>query len=476
MALSRSNSDPTLTSGSSSVLKASAGAMGLATSGSQGALTTNLYDKMSKEGKFRNYVAPGVRPAGKSITVPLADSVERDLQSEIYFPVPPTPIKERKFRMSSLLPGEIHVHHGLKTQKLPGEEFRYGMRGFRGSSTEDAMKAGQLFGVAEYKNSVQERVYDSVKREPIGKPHIRGHKIKMLPEGFGNASAEHQDGGMVIFPTDMPQDSEEVRLMYRHTHSNYAPGEQNHRKYTWPEETKDKDFKFGAHAANAVEGAGAKLALNVDVEDDGTYKRTKFVTKVNEDYRNVQHPKLMRKVHCKQGATGPPLPEEHRFGIKSTISDYTAGSCIKGYYSLEEQLPDEDLGRSMKPGRRNVTTETRAFGVPSIRTDIGAPHPSKRSVADLSSYGDEPSAASILNPQRFDCKGISDREFLVRRPRQELEALVKTAPLEGVDFDSLFDEAQKLFDDGLPLVSLDSMLYLQSKRIEKSVGDKMHGL
>ena len=58
-----------------------------------------------------------------------------------------------------------------------------------------------------------------------------------------------------------------------------------------------------------------KLALNADVEDDGTYKRTRFVTKANEDHCNVQHPKIKRKGHCKQGASVPPLPAEHRFGI-----------------------------------------------------------------------------------------------------------------------------------------------------------------
>eukprot|EP00932_Pfiesteria_piscicida_P017445 SRR837773.4324.p1 GENE.SRR837773.4324~~SRR837773.4324.p1 ORF type:complete len:258 (-),score=85.31 SRR837773.4324:373-1038(-) len=214
----------------------------------------------------------------------------------------------------------------------------------------------------------------------------------------------------------------------------------------------------------------------MDLDEDGSCKRTKLVTKVNEDYRHVQHPKMGKKGHPKQGADGPPIDPEHRFGIKSSTSEYTAQSCIKGYYNLEDQLPDQDLGRCTKPGRRNLTTETRAFGVPSIRTDIGAPHPSKRSIADECSYGDEPSAASILYPQRFDGMGISDREFLIRRSREDLEELVKSFPLGNVDFEELWEESLRLFDDGLPLVSLDAILYVQSGKIDHHVGKDLRGL
>jgi hypothetical protein len=450
--------------------------MGLSSSGSAAALTTNLYDKMSKEGLFRDFVAPRIRPSGRSITVPLADSTERDLQPEVYFPLPPTPAKERRYRKLSDGPGEISVHWGLKEQKLPGEEFRYGCRGVKGCTAEDAMKAGMLLGVAEYKNSVCEQVYESVKREPLGKPHIRGHTLKMLPEGYGNASGVPQDGKEVLYAKHLPADSEEVRQQYRKTHNNYAPGERIARNYNWPAETQAKNFAFGAGLAAAIEGAGAKLVLNMDVEDDSTFKRTRLVTKVNEDYRNVQHPKVSYKTNMKQGASGPPVPPEHRFGKKSSSSEFTAASCIKGYYTHEEKLPDPDLGRCTKVGRRNVTSETRAFGTPSVRTDIPAPHPSKRSIADDSSYGDEPTAAMILAPQRFDNKGIPDREFLIRRSREELEQLMQDVPLENVDFDSLWDESVKLFDDGLPLVSLDSMLFVHSRKIEHHVATNLRGL
>jgi len=450
--------------------------MGLNASGSLGALTTNLYDKMMSEGKIKDRVGCKIRPSGRSTTVPLQDSAERDLQSEIHFPLPSTPANERKFRALSHGPGEIHVHHGLKEQRLPGEEFRYGTRGYKGATTEDCMKAGQKLGVAEYKNFVAEQIYDSVKREPLGKPYNRGHDVKMHPLGFGVPSGEPVDSKKILYPTEMAPTEEAHRVMYRKTHNNYLPGERIERNYNWPDASKEQGFRFGAMSANAAEGAGAKLALSHDVEDDGSHKRTRVVQKNVEDYRHVAHPKLFKKTHPLQGSEGPPLGHDHRYGVKSGISEFTAASCIKGYYSLEEQLPDQDLGRCMKQGRRNVTSETRAFGVPSIRNDIAAPHPSRRSIADEMSYGDEPSASAILCPQRFDNKGVADREFLIRRPREELRAMVENVPMDGVDFDTLWEESMALFDDGQPMVSLDAMLFVQSRRIEHQVATTHNGL
>lgn len=32
--------------------------------------------------------------------------------------------------------------------------------------------------------------------------------------------------------------------------------------------------------------------------------------------------------------------------------------CVQGNFSVKDQLPDEDIGRSTRPGYRNVTTVT----------------------------------------------------------------------------------------------------------------------
>jgi hypothetical protein len=435
--------------------------------------TTNLYDKMKAEGRFHDYVVPRLRPAGRSTVVPLNDSAAMNVQPEIFYAAPPTPIKERRFRRSRV-PGEIHVHHSLKDQRLPGEAFSYGIRGVKGSSTEICMKAGQKFGIEAYKVQVKERIYESNRKEPLGTPYLRGDPIKMLPEGFGNPSGEPEDCKKVVFPVDncFPE-TEDNREQYKKSHNHFEPGEQVLRRYEWPEESKDPFFRFGVAAQHgAPDGSNMKLALTVMAEDDGQYKQTKLVQKVCEDYRNTVRPNLGSKVHYMQGATGPPMDPNWSYGIKSITSDCTARSCILGYYALDEQLPDQDLGRCTKVGRRNVTTQPRAFGLPSVRTDLLAP-PGRRSVADLTNYGDECGAAALLNPQRFDDKGVPDREFLLRRPKEELRILVeasgKSMDEAAMDFDEIYEQARDLFDDGIELVSLDAFLYIYTQKIDQRV-------
>lgn len=71
-----------------------------------------------------------------------------------------------------------------------------------------------------------------------------------------------------------------------------------------------------------------------------------------------------------------------------------------GEPTLRELVPDADLGRCMRPGSRNIVRRPqdadRAFGCPSVRTDI--PMKSFKSVADHQNYGDEPEAIDILFP------------------------------------------------------------------------------
>eukprot|EP00747_Dinoflagellata_sp_TGD_P161779 gnl/TRDRNA2_/TRDRNA2_178668_c0_seq1.p1 gnl/TRDRNA2_/TRDRNA2_178668_c0~~gnl/TRDRNA2_/TRDRNA2_178668_c0_seq1.p1 ORF type:complete len:561 (-),score=109.49 gnl/TRDRNA2_/TRDRNA2_178668_c0_seq1:120-1694(-) len=436
-------------------------------------LPSNLYETMKEQGLF-NEKWPSIPPAGRSTTL-VQDSAARDLQSDIYYPLPATPVHERKFRKPAI-PGEVTVHHGLKQQKLPHADFRYGARSVTGQSAEATLQAGLKMGIEEYKQSVKERVYKSTKMEPLGKAFIRGHTLHMLPQGFGNPSGEPEDCKKVIFPVDRPiKDSEEARQQYLKTHQSWDPGEQMDRKYNWPEESKGDFFRFGIGSVDTVkDGAGAKAVLNHGVEDDGTYKRTVLRQRAAEDFRRVNICAFSAKTNLKQGPSGPKVPLGHAYGIKSITSDCTARSCILGYYSLQEQLPDQDLGRCMKPGRRNLTTEARAFGVPSVRTDLVAPPPGKKSVANMQNYGDEFGGAALLHPQAYEHIGVSDQEFLLRRPKEELRSLIAAGGdgIQEVDFDLIWDEAQALFQDDLDLVSLDAFLYMYSNKIDTAVHEK----
>jgi len=159
-------------------------------------------------------------------------------------------------------------------------------------------------------------------------------------------------------------------------------------------------------------------------------------------------------------------------------SEVTARTCILGYYSLNEQLPDQDLGRCIKPGRRNVTSEKRAFGTPSVRADIPALPQERRSLADCQNYGDEVGAQALLNPQRFDLQGVPDREFLLRRPKEELKSLLESAgyKFSDTDFDEIWTTAVGLFEDSMEVASLDSFMFVYSDWINEHVKGELKAL
>merc|ERR1712226_897791 len=104
--------------------------------------------------------------------------------------------------------------------------------------------------------------------------------------------------------------------------------------------------------------------------------------------------------------------------------DDSAGAAIRGSYTPQEQMPDRDLGRCIKPGRGNNTSETRAFGKPSR---VAPPRPRSQGApffcppprGPTSQPSDDGSTANFLVPDRFLMKGISSGEFSRLRSRDE---------------------------------------------------------
>lgn len=106
------------------------------------------------------------------------------------------------------------------------------------------------------------------------------------------------------------------------------------------------------------------------------------------------------------------LAMQHVYGkeaVKRGPNEWDARSCVEGNYSWAEQQPDNDLGKSITPGFRNAIAEGRAFGVPSIRSDI-QPY-AQRSVADTQNYGDDSSARQVGKPS---APRNQDRQLSIR--------------------------------------------------------------
>ena len=125
-------------------------------------------------------------------------------------------------------------------------------------------------------------------------------------------------------------------------------------------------------------------------------------------------------------------------------------------YTDEDCLPDKDLGRSLRPGWRNITDDPErsyvlfrtlrsaristqqasfpySFGCPTIRKDLKAPK--QRSFGDGKNYGDaSESAHLLLHPSQFASLGIDDTEFTEARSVEELRELA-AGPLGIADAD-----------------------------------------
>ena len=127
------------------------------------------------------------------------------------------------------------------------------------------------------------------------------------------------------------------------------------------------------------------------------------------------------------GQGAHPIPRELIFGVTSLKdkNEWNARKCITGEPRQREINPDADLGRSTRPGTRNIVRrkedEDRVFGCPSIRTDL--PMRKLKSVGDHQNYGDEPEVIDILFPATYTELGVTEADFTKLRPRQEIESL-----------------------------------------------------
>ncbi|KAG5179423.1 hypothetical protein JKP88DRAFT_349955 [Tribonema minus] len=299
---------------------------------------------------------------------------------------------------------------------------------------------------------------------------------------------------------------EEVEAMYKRSHHSYGPGEQRRAKmyeawravkrgYDWPVDAKQTVFGRPGNGAKALNGASVNVAAALTAGGADGGEPARVTSKKLHDFRQLQASlgrahnlaqdgasrraaadaahvygkpaqrrtaaarAVRRAVPVLLGATrevssggGASLGTRRAHGKlmwrplwpPPMPGDWDARACVEGDYTFAQQQPDADLGKSLTPGFRNVTTELwrdsktaikpgfrnvtmedRAFGVPAIRTDI--PAPAQRSVADAQNYGDGVPARYLVNPGQFSSLGVEDDEFFCARPKAS--ALARALPL-----------------------------------------------
>ena len=327
------------------------------------------------------------------------------------------------------------------------------------SHVPETLEAGPQTKMGHFLQDRKEMIYETKRREPLGKSYVRG---QMLPErvtkkafAFGKGSSKSAfDAKELIYPktvagqvrlvwgspssipsslllsvlsylapstppprspltTSSPTQEEKHHDQYVRSHGAYLPGERKNREYEWEKwGIQPEEHSFGYTPISNNENVSECLKETRDLH---------LVSKVVSDHRGFAKDRLGRAKNLGQESDGLREGRPAGWSKKKGEGEPSAAECIAGMYNDEDCLPDKDLGRSLRPGWRNITDEPeRAFGCPTIRKDLKAPK--QRSFGDGKNYGDaSESAHLLLHPSQFASLGIDDTEFTEARSPHELK-------------------------------------------------------
>ena len=238
----------------------------------------------------------------------------------------------------------------------------------------------------------------------------------------------------VIWP-DVSAEQVAGEEIYKRSHNNYAPGEQKKRGYKWyvdPVTT-----RFGV--------AGENIALN------GVSKDVAEVLSGAGETQSIISTKQVKifgiwEIYCESKNLGQELLLTGlgvQPGASGRVGGWGTAEIIQGKYTLKEQQPDIDLGKSITPGFRNISLEDRAYGCPSIRTDLPRGDPMKRSVSDSQNYGDDVPAQDLISPPAFSDMAIDPMAFTETKEKGNMRNLFAKigVVLDDSVFDAIYAEA-----------------------------------
>lgn len=120
-------------------------------------------------------------------------------------------------------------------------------------------------------------------------------------------------------------------------------------------------------------------------------------------------------------------------------------NLMHGAHSVEQQLPDADLGKSLREGFRNIPPPgidpNRAYGIPSVRTDLHLRN--RTSIANAQNYGNEPDAMALLSPCSTADRGVNEDTYAEKRDHGNMRKLLESAgiTLPDAEFNEVFQAA-----------------------------------
>lgn len=352
------------------------------------------------------------------------------------------------------------LHPGLADDVVP--DVIFGARTVPSEPVGDVIATYPTTDLMRFQLDRLEDVYASTRREPLGKTYVRGHAI---PSGLGETIPFGAPGGVdarssaakeLVFPRgadaavmEGDADSSDAHAMYVKTHGNYAPGERRRRGYDWNAAGVDPDAAtFGA--ATAIGEDGAAKALNPLKDETLRAMSATIVNARAEAHREMAHDALGK---VKRLGRGERLPADFVYGAPSRAPtadgelEWDAGRLIQGEYTEEEQAPDPTIGKTMRhQGYKYEPTAVnpeRVYGVPSVRTDLAPKDTAARGLADATSYGNEATAAALVNPGYGAERGVVETDYEVAYGREEMRAFYAATgiPLGEDEFEAAFAAA-----------------------------------
>jgi len=336
---------------------------------------------------------------------------------------PSTPPHIRKYRKSCFGPGQRRIHYGTyddaktfekEREKLSKSQSTFGVSSAGSLHVDDVFSHGPQTSMHDTLNANLERHFKS-RQHALGKGKSHGHKLPSHVSHsdfrFGKVDPKKSETAIkAIFPETRIENSKEDIERYKKSHAAFEPGEQLKREYNWNTIGVDPErFRFGK--TEGTDGESTERCL----KDSSHHQGTKLISKKTQDHRRTKD--VLGK--CRDLGLRDGDDKTRVFGVKSKIlNEWGAAECIQGDYSEKDQMPDDDLGRSVRPGFRNINVTNRTFGCPTVRDDI--PKPKTRSVADNQNYGTDATCHALLHPSRFNSVGVNDSDFAKLRTPYEI--------------------------------------------------------
>ncbi|XP_066500682.1 EF-hand domain-containing family member B [Hoplias malabaricus] len=308
---------------------------------------------------------PHIRAAGKLL--PVGDRTKTCLQEVT--PRPATPTVVRKF-LNSNRPeaGVIRVFYGKADDPDVASTLVHGI------STRPSISGGSVINplpktlYQERLRKLQEAVYDSKQRAPLGKAQVKGPglPISIDPEKavFGVPSLSSSNAGEIISPPKTAEQVEkEVQEGHRHyvrSHNSYFVGEHVDRRYDL--RTYRKDSRFGVSTPHRNDGHNASKCLQW-LSDTQRNHSAKFVSKRCDDFRERTQPQI-GKVHDPIAQTLR-VPADHTFGCLLRPDNFGAGDLLH-YTPPSEHLRGQDRRQTLISAVRQHLKKANFHNFPSL--------------------------------------------------------------------------------------------------------------